>query len=535
MKNPSNLLINLPCGAGSYNSNRNTFRIPLSDLVVANNIRYDNLALNKNFGIAQLGSSVGIKSALGGLSYFASKGDERSITAWNNGDIHLSSGNNFSALTLGNIGTPTGPVSLVPFSDLASAGTPDENKVAIFSKTTIPKFHSGLTGSLSVFTADSADWTSGSYPAFGSYHDYRLIASGVQDFPHNIYISKIADLTDFSGSPGAVISVFPGEGDEIVAGHTYLETVYAIFKAPRGIYLLDTTDLTLTVPGIYRVTDKIGGAGPNAVTKVNDMLWFISSQGRLYSLNQLRPDIDPRLADITFQLNLSEYVKNNVDLSKIRHAILHFDEFRQELWYIHTTYGYPGLNNQAIIIKIDQAGYFSSVDMRNFSYMAVWERLDSFKVQEMVAASVDGIVAQMNSTEANVLGNVFDTRFSHPETDFAFLDPKLRAKEKRFDFLEISYIPVDGDSTITIQVFVDGVFRKEEIIDLQGTGTALYDSATFDNATFVGQNYQTKTVPLDVTGTRIQLFWYNNTLNEKFSIVDACVEFALLGENYEDV
>lgn len=537
MQRTQTVLANLPCGSGGLNSNFNSFRVPITDLVRASNIRFDNLALNKSPGISQLGSALsGAPSCRGGTAFFASNGVERSVTAWSDGHLYKEVSDVFDSVDLGSFGTITDPVSFVAFTNLAESGSPVSNRLAAFSRNCVPKYLNGDGSSLTSFTNVSADW-SGNGPAGGFYHDYRLVAFAPDNYPHNIYFSALTDVTDFTGAGSKVMSVFPGEGDKIVAGASYLDTAAVLFKYPVGIYLVDTTDLTAPVNPVYRISNKIGGAGPLALTKVNDDIWFVTDQGRVYSLTQLRGDIDPRTADITRMLNLTEFIKRNVDLTRVKYSVLHFDNLRQEIWYCYTSKGGTSINDSALIFKLGEANspIMVSVDSRGEFYNALWSRRsgDSSE-QELLCAGRDGIVAEANNPNRNVLGEAFNASFSHPDTDFSYIDGSLAFKEKCFKFLKIQIIPTAETAEISIDIIVDGVYRRTETITLGSSIASTYGSGVYGTATYAGTSYVPHCIPLDVTGTRLQLIWYNNTVDEHFIIADAVVEMTVLGDTYED-
>lgn len=537
MKNPRLQIANLPCGTGGLNSNYNVYRIPINQLVRATNIRFDNLAINKAPGIAALGSAIsGTPTCLGAASFYPSTDTEVALTAWSNGNIYKESANNFSSVNLGAFGATADPVVMVPFTNLAESATPVDNRMAFFSAGATPKQVIGTSATFTTFTAVSPDWAS-TPPAGGVMHDFRLVAFGVDDYPHNLYFSTLTNLSDFTGAGAKVMSVYSGEGNKIIAAATYLETQLVVWK-DMGIYIVDTSDLTAPVNPAYRITTAIGAGGPNGLCKVNGDIWFISDQGRIHSLLQLRGDIDPSQSDLTHQLQLTEFIKRNVDLSRVKWSRLHFDPLRQEVIYSYSSIGGTGTNDQAIIIRLpsEQNPPMVSIDTRGAHYNAIWSRRESSsRAHEVLCAGEDGVVAQFNAEDRNVLGDPFDAVYSHPATDFSYLDPRLASVEKAFKFLQLQILPTGVSSDLTIDIIVDGVYRRSETITLSSGVASTYGSAIYGTSTYAGTDFIFKQIELDVTGSKIQFVCYNTGVDEEFSIVDMNVVFEVMDTIYEEV
>jgi hypothetical protein len=537
MYNPSNKLsVNYPCGIGGLNSNKNTFRISLQELVLANNIRFDNMAFNKAPGLTSLGTAIAAApTCLGATAHYVSDGVEKTVSAWSNGNVYKSLANQFDTVNLGALGATTEPVIFAPCANLSEAGTAAAKRLGIWSKNVVPKQLVADAATFSNLTSLSADWAT-QYPSFAIYHDFRQIASGLDLFAHNLYFSDFTDVMRFTGGTSKVISLFPGEGDYISALSTYIDAQLLVFKYPVGIYLVDTTDLTASVVPRWKVTDKIGCAGPKAVTKVGADTFFISGQGRIHQLSQVRPDIDPIFSDLTNALKLSEFIKENVDLTRIKWSTLHYDELRQELIYSFTRIGGSSINDCSIIIKfndIEGRPPTVSIDLRGEYVNAVWGRIDSNGRHEVLCAGGDGKVLQFNASEKSIDGEAFTAEFSHPPTDFGFLDPKLSRKEKRFDWLEIFYLPSGTASTLLIDIIVDGEYRKTLSTILDASSVSTYDFSVFDTATYAGNDYQRKLLEIDSVGTKLALKCYNNAVDEDFSIVDMNVYMDVEGDQNE--
>jgi len=543
MKSLNTTIVELPCGAGTFNSNLNQYRVPINDLVQATNVRYDNATIQKAPGAALLDEIDSAGKCLGLSQYFVNSGTAVILSAWADGNIYKSSGVNFDAVDLGTFGSPTAPVIMVPFSNLAESGSTVDNRMAFFSRAVVPTTVVGNGGSYTAFTGVSADWGSGNGPSAGCLHDFRLCAFGVAAYPHNIYFSTLADLTQFTGAGSKVMSVYPGEGQRIVAGMSYLETNLILWKYPLGIYLVDTTDLTAPVNPAYRISNTLGGVSPRGVTKVNDDIWFISPNGHVHTMSQVRPDIDPKLSDVTHMLNLSEFIRRNVNLARLEWAQLYFDVSRQEVIYTFPSkFSASGENDGAIIFKLPTQSQplQASIDRRGLFYAALAPQIDAFGDQMIVAGGEAGDVWQFNhiingSPRFSVDGEGYRSVFSHPGTDFAWMAPEFASLEKAFKFLDLQFLPNVAGGTFYIDIIVDDELRRTESVTIEAGNYSYYDLDAYDSATYSTFEEQYVRLPLDVVGRKIQFVCYNNEADEAFAVTAMHVEFAPADTIYEKV
>lgn len=535
----------LPCGEAGLDGNQNTYRVPISNLVLANNVRFDNKSIRKSPGLLSLDGPVASNlTCYGGISWWPNTVNQRQVTAWSNGSIYKETAGNINSVLLDSGLTFSSPVIFVP-AGYSDGGSPDARQLLIFSKDVEPSFLAGDGVALNPITIQSPDWGVGNYPLGATYHDFRVAAFGLTTNPHLLYFSAADDHLDF-GTSGAgkafvlpIMPGFKGGGKGIVACQSYLNQYLYIFKAPRGIFYIDTTadasvDLGSEFVPIYTVTESVGIAGPRAVTKINQDMWFISNQGRIYSAITLRPDIDPKLSDITNKLNLTSFIKDNVDLTRIEWAILEYDELRQELWYFYTSIGSNTVNNRAIIFTFsDEELVKASTDSRGSFYNAAWSRINTLGEQELLVAGTGGKVYICNHENRSIDGQPFVGEYSHPSTDFSYLDPQLSQIEKRFDFLEFHVLPT-GDYDMDIDVTVDGVFRQTIQVSLGNSNNAVFDEAIFDSSTFAGRDYVPHRVEINAVGTQIAFRCYNANTNEDFAIANMRVIFQPLGAKFEE-
>lgn len=520
----------LPCGLGGLNGNQNVFRIPITDLIKARNIRFDGFGWRKAPGLGLFDATpvTGAPTCLAGVDWRPDSATQRQVTAWNDGRIYKETGGNLDAVTLVSGLTFTDPVTFVEGGSLTFGA---DRELFMYSKNVAPQVLVADGASMAGITAESPDWAA-QKPSSAVYHDARIVAFGIDSAPHNLYFSSVSDHGDFTAADSRVFEVAPGQGDRIVAGFSFLPQALYVFKYPRGIWTVDTTDLTGFFLPISLVRDDIGMAGPHAVAKVGNDVLFISSNGRLYSLTALRPDVDPSDADITARLNLTEFIKANVNAERLDHARLVYDEIRKEVWYIYTSKD-GTVNDSALVFDInDLSTPKPAVEDRGNFFEAAWPRIDANGFTEILVGGEDGNVYRTNSPNRNIGGtDAYVAEFQYPDTDFEFVSRELGGREKRFDFLEVTVVPT-GNYDLGFEILVDGDSKKTVTVNL-GEGDSVFDTGVFDTAKFGGQTVVKHRVEIDACGNQLGLRGFNSGLNQDFSISNIRIYFRPLGNTYE--
>lgn len=523
--------IELPCGRGGFNANRNVDQVPINDLIIAKNIRYDGFTWTKAPGLALFDENAisGTPSCLAGYDWAASAGVRKQITVWDNGNVYKEASGDIDGVTLKSGLSFTQPVTLVKAGGLDIT---DTDKLYMFSKGVAPQVLEGDGATMSGITNEAADWSSAK-PGHAVYHDTRLIAMDSDAYPHNIYISSLLDNGDFTASDARVYAIQPGIGDKCVAGISLVPTQLLIFKNPVGIVVLDTSDLIAFGASAAVLRDDIGAAGPHCVTKVDGTVFFISPNGRVYALNAMRPDISPEQGDVTANLNLIDFITRNVDASRLNHARLIYDEVRKEMWYIYTSKE-GTLNDSAIVFDFSESGKIkaSTDENRGEVFEAAWLKEDDDGFRELLVGGEGGVVYRANASERSIgASGSYRGELRYPDTDLSFVSNSLKGQIKRFDFLEVTSLPA-GTANLKYDVFIDGRLAKSGTIALD-SGGAKFNQVQFNNAIFGGNNLTSSKIELDLWGNRIGLRFYNVASGENFSLANVIIHGKLKGEYYE--
>lgn len=531
-----NQFIDIPLGPGGLDGNENFYQIPPSRLVVASNIVYRNDTIVKSPGFAKFDTTgVGAVDLYGGHDWRPTTALQYQVTAWSDGSIYRSGTADIDATTLKSGLSFVAPVHFVTggFQSLGGSRT-----LYMYSKNVRPQQVSGSGTSMSNLTSDSVDWSS-SYPSAAVYHDARIYAFGLDTAPHNIYISALRDHGDFDLNNGSVVfSVYPGEGEYISAAISYPtpqdnSTLLYVFKYPYGVYKVDTTNITGYSLPSQRVRDDVGCAGAKAITKVGNDIFFVSSNGRLYSMAALENSPTTRDADVTAQFNLGEYIDTNLDFSRVDWIKLQYNEKTKELFYFFTSVDSPGdQNDKALVFNLENPGATKiSVYEQGEFFNDVWEYKTSTGDFALYAGGENGFIYSIDSENINVNDSEIVSEIALPPTDLRWVNPRLQGTRKRFDMMELTVIPT-GDYDINVTFVADGKDELTRSVNLS-SGDSEWDSAVYDNATFGGRTVLKKRIPINVWAETIQFKFSNSGVNENFKLINLRIYFKQAGELYE--
>ena len=524
--------IDIPLGLGGLDGNENFYQIPLSRLSVARNIIFRNDSILKAPGFSALDETgVGTGSTLlGGHDWRPSSSLQFQVTAWDNGDLYKSNASDIDAETLASGLTFTHPVYFVTGGHTALA---ENRKLFVFSKNVKPMQIDGISGTATDLTNDSIDWGT-NYPESAIYHDARLYAFGLDNAPHTYYISALRDHGDFTLEEGSrVFSVFPGEGERISGMVSYSGTLLYVFKFPYGIYKIDTSNVSGYSLPAQRVRDDIGACSPRAVIKVGADVFFVSSNGRLYSLASLTDTSDARDADVTARFNLADYIDDNLDKTRLDWVKLQYNEKTKELYYFFTSKSGSGdANDTGLIFNLEnqQTTKISIYDQGEY-FNDCWRFIDNDQNVNVLIGGVDGKIYTMDSGTNNVNGEAYNAEFSLPETDLRFVDSRLQGTRKRFDMIELTVVPT-GDYDINITFTVDGKESLTRTVNLS-SDESVYDTAVFDSDKYAGSRILKKRIPVNVWGETLGITFSNNGLNEDFRVINARIYYKRAGTVYE--
>ncbi len=359
----------------------------------------------------------------------------------------------------------------------------------------------------------AADWSTGIHPRGGVVHRNRLWAF----LDHRIWASDDENHEEFV--TGAIqFALYPGEGERIVSATVYKGRLF-VFKAPFGAYFLNDDDTNTSNWYFQKLSDEFGGTGPDAqVTALDDFL-IANSTGTVTSYSAVNQLGEVEAGDIFSILKVENYLRGILAAGGI-------DE-RRAIYYSEKKIAYfaarssSGLRNDRIL-KIDLSRQRPELtviekDQANcFTLRRISNRKKPFYGSE------DGYIYEMDRADRNVAGVGYTMDFQTPHTDFAYIDPKLGASNKIFDFVKIQFIPT-GRFNITIDYFIDGMYISSITANL-AAGAAL-DDFTLDTDRLMSNSPRSVTRKLCGSGQTISFRIQNSTADQNIKITGIRVYF----------
>lgn len=509
----------LPAGQGGFNGDSNNQNIPITDLTIARNIRYDGNSWTKAPGLTSYDPAgiAGAPDILDAIQYIPEEGLSRIITACSDGKVYRETAGNLDATTL---------VSGLDFTDavvLVEAGEESfsiNKKLLLFSKGVAPYYIDGDAATMTPITLVSVDWSGDDQPTGAVYHDSRVVAW----LNHNLYFSNLASHVDFITDDPPIISVAPGRGERIVAAFSFLPEKLFVWKYPVGIYEVDTAQITDLFIPVATVKQDIGGSGPKGVCRVKNDIWFISNTGHIHSLTAINASEDTSDSDITAQLNLEAWTRDNVDLSKISTVELSYDEERQEVTAAYTSKD-GEINGLALVIDVSDVNNIrAAVEDRGEYFQTLFMYREADGSYQLYVGGTGGKIYQANRIARSIDSTTpYVAMFEYPETDLGYSNPSVAHKQKRFDWLEITAVPT-GNYSISFDIFIDGVKTQTVTANLGQSGAAL-DSFILDTDRLGGGDLVNHKVKLYGRGRRIAIRGTNTGLNENFVITQIMLHY----------
>jgi hypothetical protein len=227
---------------------------------------------------------------------------------------------------------------------------------------------------------------------------------------------------------------------------------------------------------------------------------------------------------------LTNFITQNVNMDRINHARLVYDELRKELWYIFTSKT-GNVNDSALIFDFTESPIKSSYENRGEYFNAAWRQIGSDGFAQILFGGSDGNVRFSSENRSIDAISGYLSELQYPDTDFKFADDKLSGIQKRFDMLEIDVLTA-GSCDLGAEMIIDGqsVITKTAVIT---SGNAIFDSSTFDAAVFGGIRVLKYKVPIEAVGNQFSVRLFNSGINEDFAIANLRVYMKPLGDTYE--
>lgn len=517
------LIGEIPLGQDGLTGNKNLTQVSLGSLIIADNITFENGTLQKEGGAIKYNSSAitGAYSIIGGWDWFPSSGTQRSIIVTSNGTVLRDTGGGtfgttlVSGLTVSNIT----PIFVEGGKETATAARDlflftEKNQVKILQD-------DGVT--MSNITTPAADWTGSSFPLTGCIHEGRLWGF----MGHRAYYSRTTNHQDFTGSGAGSINVFPGEGEEIVGALSF-KGLLVVWKYPRGIYLIDTSNSDITLWRVTRHSEKIGSAGPQCMVPIDDDILFIDTHGDVHLISAITEFGNLGSQNVSKPQRIDVKIREEYNVTRLWNARGVFHISKNEVHFACAALN-SSVNDRRIVVDLNRPDFKRFRESSRDTLESLWLRMNTLGIQTLAGGDNAGFVWLLDQTARSKDSTGYSAQFQTAHIDLSHVDPKLAFKKKNGAFLELVIEP-KGIWNLSIDVYWDGELSETLLFSMGSTG-AVVGTFVIGTDLLARERIQTVKNILNGSGRYLSIAGRNSGAGEDFSIGKMFVYFT---ESTED-
>lgn len=516
------LIAELPIGFDGLYGSRNPAQIPPSALTEANNLTFVDGTLRKEGGAVKYNSTAisGSPRIIAGYDWWPDTTTQRMVVVTSAGAILKDSGAGSFSTTL-----KSGLTMTRDEASFVTAGKEtalNNKKLFTFTGQNPVQVLSGDGATTSDIATPPADWSGVNQPVGGLLHANRLWGFGNLNDPHRLYYSTISNHEDFTGALSGTLSVYPGEGDQLVAAVSFRGFIIA-FKRPHGIYSIDTTDPVVANWRVDKIDASSGvGSIQSALILERDIL-FLDKAGNIQSVSQIATGSygTGNIGQIGF---MQAFILDNVALGSISKARAVYYPKDRELHF-----ALPGLgatqNTRRLVVD------FNNPERPRFRFsdrdvcVSLWLRLDANGIPKLMSGDDAGFVWKMDEELRSKDAVGYTGKFFSAYTDLSHIDINLATKRKNGYFLEIVAVPT-GNWNLSVDVMWDG---KKEATYQYNLGSAGSTLGTFVLGTDVLSGTELISFKQKITGggRRIAIVGSNGGAGQDFRVARFFLHFGV--------
>jgi len=508
-------IIPLPLGQGGLVGTKDQQQIAPDKLIIARNLSYEGGALRKEGGAAKYNSTVitGAPSVLGGWDWWPSDGVQRAVVALSDGTLKKDAGTGAFATTLKSGLTMS---SVVPvFVEAGKEAAANNRKLFIFTGKNAVQTLSGDGATTIDITTPAADWSGSNQPSFGLNHEQRLWGGGNLNDPHRIYYSTTADHENMTGAGSGSISVYPGEGERLVGALSF-KGLIVLWKFPRGIYIVDTTDPTISNWKVRRLSRSVGGVSPLGAAEVDNDVIFVDGALNFHLLSAVQEFGDAAASNLSKKLDIYSFIQDNFNQAQAAFARSVYYAAKRELHFAVAGLG-STVNNTRFVLDFNQ-----SEGLLRFRYSdrdtceSLWIRKDTNNVERLTSGDNAGFVWNMDKTAKDKDGNGYSGAWQTAYVSGDWIDPILATVRKIGQFLEIVVAPT-GNWNLDVDIFWDGSLVQTVTYNMGVSGSAL-GSFVLGTDKLAGDQILSRKRRIVGSGRRLSIAGRNSGAGEDFSV-----------------
>ena len=249
--------------------------------------------------------------------------------------------------------------------------------------------------------------------------------------------------------------MFPGEGDHITGLFSY-RGLLIVGKAPRGIYVIDTTGIQIASYAVSFLSHAIGLASANVIAQVDNDVLFLDTAANMQSASAVQA-----LGDLSTQtygqgVDIANFLTQRVNAAASQWARMVYYGLKRELHIAIAGTG-SSANNARLVVD------FNGPTRERFRYSspeacpALWlMRMPATGSLHPMRGDTSGVVWHMDQPGVSPVGVPgASARLLTPDMDFGFVDPGLAGRVKQGHYLELA-TTLDGPWNLDMDIYWDG-------------------------------------------------------------------------------
>lgn len=518
------MTVTLPVGQQGFSGTVNQSQALPGHLLYTDGAELEAGIIRKEGG-AQKVNSVALGSGatvVSGKSWSPDAGVTHDLVFLDNGNVRRDAGSGtFATSLVSGLNDAREPPPWFEAGGGESVGA--DRKLFMASSTNQMQVVVGTAATMAAISGPAADWAS-SFPTFAVQHDLRMWAGGNASDPHRLYYTPAADHEDFAS--GGTLSVYPGEGERIV-GAVSFRGALLVFKYPKGIYLVTTTDPTPANWRVDRYSTAVGTLSQHTIVSIENDVLFMDRVGNIHALSATNIRGDVNTSNISAQSDLDQFFRTDVNLTELQRAVGAWYQARRQVIFALPLGA--SLDNSLRLIGEIQPGMEGRTNRwfmsRRDVCVSLWMSPDASGVDRPRVGDDAGFIWQLDTEARNRDGAAYSITFNTADTDLGFADPNLAYVDKNFTFLTLVSEP-SGDFDLTANVYVDNVLTSTVVFSLAGGGVPLGEFEL--DADALGSNFtKTDRQGIEGSGRRIRLEVTNDGADEVVSIAAFYLSFTV--------
>ena len=515
----------IPIGFDGLTGSKNASQVLPGELTGASSVEYASGTLQKEGGAAKYNSAAipGAPAVIGGWDWHPTEGVQRMIVLTSAGALLRDDGAATFPTTLASGLTVS---SVVPvFVEAGKEAAAVNRKLFCFTGKNAVQVLSGDGATTAAITSPPSDWSGIAQPTFGFAHAGRLTAGGNSSDPHRWYLSKTTDHEDFTTSPLSY-AIFPGEGEKLVGGASFGD-IAILWKAPRGLYVVNTADIDPTNWTVARLTDATGLLSPAAWCLIDTDLLYLDQGANFQLLSAVDTFSDVASRNLGQQALMAEFFRTVLNYGGLTDC--------RAIWYsakrqaIFTVRQLGSSQNDAKLI-VD----FNRPDRPRWAYSprdvvrSLWLKRDINGIPRPMVGDDAGFVWELDQATRSKDGVGYEGSFTSAQLDFSTTDPKFGTIRKAGDFLELVVEP-KGNWNLNVDVLWDGALKQTVAFNMGTTGATL-GSFVLDTDVLASEQVLNKKRRIVGSGRRFAITGRNSGAGEDFSIARFFLHFRPMDE-----